>query len=54
MDMHRLIAEVRSKPGLWNLHCPEYKDRILIATLWNQVARSVNADGKYFFTQYLL
>ncbi|EDW31212.1 GL20830 [Drosophila persimilis] len=44
MDMHRLIAEVRRMPALWDSSHPDHANRLETQRLWNNVAEVLGCN----------
>lgn len=47
MDTHRLIAEVKQRPALWDLAHPDRSNRTETQRLWLEVADAVGLNGEY-------
>lgn len=47
MDTHRLIAEVKQRPALWDLAHPDRSNRTETQRLWLEVAEAVGLSGEY-------
>lgn len=47
LDVMRLIAEIKSRPGLWDPNAIEGKTKSS-AVDWREVAQAVGFDGKLF------
>ena len=45
IDMDLLIDEIEKRPAIWNFECPDYKNRVLKKSHWEELVEMFGESG---------
>ena len=54
MSFEEIILKIQNKPVLWMSADPNYKNRLIKAKLWRELATKLGIEGKLLFILFCL